>query len=557
MMVDIITDPLVLPDYPNVLAEPSPKRMAPARRPFVLIGLFLLCLAPRAWIATKCTSVCPDATLYIGIAKTIESGQWDSTAMPLSRIAYPTILAALHHVGFDWETGARCWGVLLASLAVLPLFGWVRRQFDDRVALAACFLYAVHPRLVEWSPSIIRDPTFWFLFLLSIYLLWRAIGEVRLFFFMAAGIALTASTMIRIEGFLLIIPFVFWSICRWWSLRESRRRLAAGAAMILCGLPAILLTVSFFITEGRPGEKIRQLPTILQVSKWQRSIESNFKISNDSDVDSSEQAPSPVGPYQIPPMSNGRMVWEYVRAMETGVTAVFGLLLLGGIYCWRGVWARGDNQPFFLVALIIMAGIWLDFQYGQRTSTRYPLTIVLMSLPFAALAFLGISQWLRELAVRFNPGAQLQRMALITPAVLVFAINFSEVSAQRYNTWESYANIGHWMRAELGRPPMIAGHESVVKVSNYYSGGGESACCTLRRGPATIAAIARYPNINFLLLLKRELRPFDPKYLLEELERMGYKKVDPARLPQGSDDIIVFELKQAEAKPAERPSKGG
>ena len=79
----------------------------------------------------------------------------------------------------DWELAAAVWGVTISSLVVLPLWGWARRQFDDRVALVACLLYAVHPKMIEWSPEAMRDPTFWFLFMLAIYWLWRAITEVR------------------------------------------------------------------------------------------------------------------------------------------------------------------------------------------------------------------------------------------------------------------------------------------------------------------------------------------------------------------------------------------
>ena len=62
----------------------------------------------------------------------------------------------------------------ISSLVVLPLWGWARRQFDDRVALVACLLYAVHPKFIIESPEVMRDPTFWFLFMLAIY--WLVAG---------------------------------------------------------------------------------------------------------------------------------------------------------------------------------------------------------------------------------------------------------------------------------------------------------------------------------------------------------------------------------------------
>ena len=67
----------------------------------------------------------------------------------------------------------------MSSLTVLPLCGWVRRQFNDQTALLAGVLYAAHPVFIQWSPELIRDPTFWLLFMLTLYLLWRAVTEVH------------------------------------------------------------------------------------------------------------------------------------------------------------------------------------------------------------------------------------------------------------------------------------------------------------------------------------------------------------------------------------------
>ena len=61
----------------------------------------------------------------------------------------------------------------ISSLVVLPLWGWVRRQFDDRVALVACLLYITHPKFIVESPEVMCDPTFWFFFTLAMYCMWR------------------------------------------------------------------------------------------------------------------------------------------------------------------------------------------------------------------------------------------------------------------------------------------------------------------------------------------------------------------------------------------------
>ncbi len=106
-MVNILTDRLVLSDYPNLLLEPVPKRLSLPLRPLLLAGLVLICILPRALISIKCTGVCPDATLYLKLAKSMEAGEWHPDLIPLQIAAYPAIISMLHRVGFGWESGAQ------------------------------------------------------------------------------------------------------------------------------------------------------------------------------------------------------------------------------------------------------------------------------------------------------------------------------------------------------------------------------------------------------------------------------------------------------------------
>ena len=546
-MANVIADPIVLPDYPNVLAEPRPKRFVLAGRPLVLLGLLLLCFLPRAVIAVKCPSIGPDATIYIQLAKAIDHGDLHGGFSAMRLNTFPVILAALHRVGFDWESGGRWWGVVIASLAVLPLFGWIRRQFDDRVALAACFLYAVHPRFIEWSPRVVRDPTFWFLFALSLYFLWRAVCEVRLSMFTAAGIASTLAVMTRTEGLFLLIPFALWAMWRWLALKESRERLVIGVVLYIITVPAILLLINVTVLWKHSSWEICRLP---EFSLIQKSSGIFGGESANANVEQSPKASSLVGADRVPRMHIGRMLYKYACLIRNGITAIFGLLLLGGIWNWRRIWARRDNQPLFYFALVIMAGIWISYWQGGQTSTRYPLTIALMAAPFAGLALLGVSQWLYGLAHQFNRNVRWQRAALFAPAVLIATASFPEAliaSSRRYNNLEAYASIGRWVQSVSNTEPVILGHESIAKISNYHT-GINSITINVLDGPGHIAKAARNHKINVVLLSKIKLRRYDETKLLEELEKLGYEMVDPSDLPPGTDIVMVFLRKPVEKK---------
>ena len=79
----------------------------------------------------------------------------------------------------------------MATLAVLPIYGWIRRQFNPVLAILGGALYALHPAMVHDSPLIVRDPTFWLLFALGLYSSWRAVAEMRKRWFLVFALVFT------------------------------------------------------------------------------------------------------------------------------------------------------------------------------------------------------------------------------------------------------------------------------------------------------------------------------------------------------------------------------
>ncbi|MGA2253901.1 MAG: glycosyltransferase family 39 protein, partial [Thermoguttaceae bacterium] len=243
------------------------------RRNLTLCLLVLSCLVPRAFMAWKIGGLCPDAVVYIQVAKSFDKGLLhEGTHHRFGLNLYPVVLMLLHRSGLDWELAGKLWNGMISCLTVLPLYGWVRRQFDDRVALTAGFLYAMHSELIRSSPEGIRDPTFWFFMVLSLYLLWRAITEVRLSLFLFGGLGVAMAAMTRSEGWFLIVPLVLWS---YWRGRASaeivlgtpretsamRRKLVLGVMLAVGVFPSLLVLASlFWFRENAPWELVRTNP---------------------------------------------------------------------------------------------------------------------------------------------------------------------------------------------------------------------------------------------------------------------------------------------------------
>src|SRR5580700_2705533 len=129
-------------------------------RTSVRLGLLLVaCAVPRIVVACKLSAICDDGYSYLHVADALERGRLDQALEYLNVNIYPIILMGLHKLGLEWTTAGKLWGVLIGTAIALPLFDWLRRMFDERIATAGVFLYAVHPKLIEYSVEPIREAT--------------------------------------------------------------------------------------------------------------------------------------------------------------------------------------------------------------------------------------------------------------------------------------------------------------------------------------------------------------------------------------------------------------
>jgi hypothetical protein len=519
------------PNYPNHLALPQPERLAlpPA---YVLLGLLLaLCLVPRMIMALRIPSVCPDGVLYIRLAQALEAGQWHTGLQDSSLRPYPIILMVLHRLGLDWQWAASLWGVAASCLVVLPLWGWVRRQFDQRVALVACLLYAVNPKFIEWSPEVMRDPTFWLLFMLTIYWLWRGVTEVRYGWFVAGGAALTLAALTRIEGLLLLIPLALWTFWRFRALETDRKKLLCGAVLCVATFPLLLALVNLGGICGHSGLAAPRLSPVARVQPWFESLVGHATAARGGAAQQS--------------MTVGHMLWVFFPTLTRGLSPVFALLMFGGIWGWRRVWGRRDHQPLFYVALAIMFGVWVQLSVDRAICPRYALPIVLMASPLAALGFLGMTARLLRIADRLRWGDRRRTATLAAAAVVVVAVSLADAmtsNSKYFPTRRMAADVGRWVRRQFpAPPPAIVGPVGITPIVSFYADTRRYQAFRWEDGDASILALIDRSRATVVLLQPaRELTKSRCDALAKRLKDAGLKPVCGANLPTTCADLAVF-----------------
>ena len=399
--------------FPNHLGDP-PGAVSLPLRGGLLAALVLCCLAMRLWMACRWQILWPDAVDYFRVSQSLKQGDVHPLVSQFGLNIYPPILVLLNRAGLDWETAGQWWSLAMASLSVLPLFGWLRRQFDDQVALVACLLYAIHPKMMIYSPLAIRDPMFWFLLLLTLYWGWRAVVEVRVGLFCAAGIAYALAIHTRTEGLLLLAPLGLWGLFRWPAVAGCRLRLALGGLLALAMVPAWIVLMNVTLLAGYPHWVLLRSDHVemLHASWHGRTPQLSAAAEPPDALAAAEEeeaepdrtpgspgkaTPPPRFAGPVPrPLPAGVAAAKMAERLVKGFTYLYLLLGLAGIWYWRRVFFRSDQLAMVPFNLLLWLSIGIRYSEGLGIDIRYFFPSVMASLGFAALAFLAVIQWLTQ-----------------------------------------------------------------------------------------------------------------------------------------------------------------
>ncbi len=466
-----------------VSAEPQADQPQPAWG--VLLVLLTLAALPRLAMAYRLDTICPDGMFYMDVAKLLESGQ---LAVPRGRYdfnVYPLVLSLLHQLGLGYELGAKLWGVACGSLVVLPMFGWVRRQYSQPMAVGACIFNANHPKLIEWSPEIVRESTFWLLFVTSIYLLWRGMAEVRLVFFALASVFITLAGTTRFEGWFLAVPICIWFGFRWQALTEAKGRLVLGMVLMVAMVPVTLmgLTLAHGYQQWQWGDLDRVRTACAVADSMVPGVVPNWMLPAPIEpspemAELAASGPAFVMPELPPPVVEMRSaldipdrLWLLIHTFERGLTSIFGLMMIVGQIFGRQLWLRRDNLALLLMCFVVLAGVWIHLCFHQAVSSRYFTVLIILACPFIALGFTFTLQAIGLLAGRVFQAVESERLrqrilAVALASVSIFGI--ADALGNRFSGRRAIADLGDWVRQELEPNQSIVGSKRWQSL-NYYA----------------------------------------------------------------------------------------
>jgi hypothetical protein len=522
----------------TLLAAPSadfprgPAAGKPLPRRWTTVAVLLLaCLIPRCFVACYSDLLWCDSLHYIHASEALERSDFEVGFKEFGLNLYPILLIPLRHMGLDWQITGKFFGVLVASCTVLPLWGWLRRMFDDRLAVTACLVYAMQGKLIAISPLIIRDSTFWFLLVLALYYQWRAMGELRMRLFFATGIAMTLAVYTRTEGWLLVVPLAGWAACRWARAKGQRVRTALGAALCVAVVPAIVALVNLtWLREHPQWEFLRPSHVRLAVRWWNSASGMQVPIPfQEHPADSpaagwdqralASAGPSPHLPFspsphlpisrsphlptggpavagaplshpasgQQPPLSSihvpavptaeqsipGWMLsYKLLERLAKACTWVGSILLLAGLaYGWR-TFRRPEHLAIFAMNMLLVFVARIRYGTVVGLDLRYFMPIVITGVPWMALGLTRLIGGAVSLCGRrrlLSPRAsRLLAGSLIAAATLCSFID-GPMSAAAY--MRKHSDLGRWIYSHVGHDCSLAGNIDHFSLETFSSRG--------------------------------------------------------------------------------------
>jgi hypothetical protein len=530
-----------------------------------LTALFALCLLPRAVMAFRVPGICPDGVLYIRLGKAFEAGRLDLFLADIRFNIYPLILSALHQAGLGWETAGTTWGVVISSCTILPLYGWIRRAFDDRTALGAGFLYAVHPGLVRWSVEIVRDSTFWFLLAASVYLLWRAMTELRWRWFLAAGTTIALACLTRMEGLALFLLLAAWSL---WRVRQGAVspspllpfppsscltvRLLLGGLICVSVYPLALLAINQLWYQGNVTDLVRTQPADL-ARDWARST-----------ITGERETTNLGRPDLGPPLPAWKLAERYATGLFKGFSAIYLLMLGFGLAAARSYFSGGRSKRQLSALMLALAsvagpillGIWIHLYWSREAGPRYFFPIVMLVSPLASAGLWRLldaaragagtaaqrwsalaGYWSKHLTLRLHRGMSAPRLrfGLLISAIAVvqMLVAFSGDTRSRAAAVE----VGQWVRQRYGPAVRIFGPDGLTQVAAHFAEARSDSYSEYAKTAAVVRRLNRFRPV-VVLLAADDRRPRED--ITAQLEGLGFKPVDNGALPPVGSWIQVM-----------------
>ncbi len=540
--------------FPDRMLSPR-KNIGTTREITLLVsGLFLFALLPRAIMAWQLgAAICNDGHYYIWLADSLEKGDIQTAVVSyLNLNIYPVILVFIHKLGFDWIIGGKIWGVLVSSLVVFPMFGWVREQYNEQIATVACFLYAIHPELIEWSAEPIREPTFWFLTTCCLFFMWRSVMGLKLSRFVIAGITLALAIHTRSEGWLLVPLLIVWTFFRFRLLEVGRKRLLLGTTLSLAMIPLLILLMNVTLLRNHSQWEFGRFAQVAECYHWvSEKITGVETTEHLIGVDTTRSSytttakfdiPHPTHPLSVKPktlLSQGELFLQYQQDFFNSMGPFALLFLAIGLFVmFRDIFHR-DKCVFLPFMLILMLGVWIRLSGSGSASGRFFLLAYFLVVPCGAIGVLFSMSKISKWGSQQKETNKLRPIAIGSLLGLLIIVGWVDSLSSNNSRRKSDVLFGNWLRQHCKKAETIVTESPTLRVS-YAVGFQERYNANL---PNDLWGLVERKQPEMVILLAHTKSDHAQQWREEMTRFFAKRTMSPVPMegaPEGAERFLVF-----------------
>jgi 4-amino-4-deoxy-L-arabinose transferase-like glycosyltransferase len=318
--------------------------------------------AVRFYMVLHTYVITNDGILYVDSARLISMGDLGETYNRYLFNLYPFFIAVFQKALHNWEFSAQMVSAIFGTLTIIPFYLLVSRVFNRPLALLSSIVFACHPYLVRYSADAIREPTFWFFFMLALWVGWEATVRKRIWLCVLVSVLGVMSFFVRIEGILVLPVVALWVFFREpRALRASIGRRVVLLLVVLFSAPVLLSPIVVYL-ERRTGvqvwSKVGQIAAIGSVDLRMKEIKRNI---NRLDLASAD-----------PTMEDEERVrlYDFLMMAKDHRIGVVGLEMIGKFL--------KTLHPILFIVLAF--GVIRRKEMDYRGAELYPLSFVVLSL---------------------------------------------------------------------------------------------------------------------------------------------------------------------------------
>ncbi len=351
----------------------------------LIISLIIRLIIGNVQIITQ------DGVLYVRIAQDISAGNLHHVNTYGFFSLYPFLISLFHVLLRDWELSGKMVSVIFGSLTVVPLYLLIARLFGQKTAFVGSLLYTVHPRFVEYSSDVLREPLFWFLCVSALWLAWEGIVRRRWFFIAMSSCSCGLAIFTRLEGILVFCIIILW--IGWYLLirRKNRTKGLLYGCIFIFAVP-VLASPGLIILKSR----LHKWEAGISVNKIQQLLSDKGRAAKES---TDLRGHIPQQPQEFLELSRRHQYTTYfaetLYKFSKSINVLVLVLVLFGVFRRRSNPYSEKDVILLMWFAVAFAGSYVYVAKTHYLGTRHGLVMGLACLGWAGAGFFEIRERLR------------------------------------------------------------------------------------------------------------------------------------------------------------------